>query len=618
MAIGIGSNISSLFAQRKLAEIGDGLSRVFERLSSGQRINHASDDPAGLSVSMGLNNKSRVLNRALSNLNDGLSLLNIADGASDSISNVLIRMRELAEQSANGGLSSTQRANLNSEFQSLQREIRRIGGSTKFNSQNLFQGKKAAPTVSGTLTSTPSSAVRAVADDGSYFILTSGSTSTFQMVDTKTGVKTDLNKYAGYAGSIGFAQILSNGDIIYKQSVTTVAGSPQDLFHLHMETGVVTKLTNGQANDTISSQAVSFDGSTIVFRSDTQYVDGGTKDDVTGSGASNLYSLDVDSGIIRVLATNQPSGKIYLSSDGSKLAYLDSTDTNSVKLLDLNDSTLTVKYIENSKNTSELLGISNSGTATYRKNDIFYQGTLSALEEIEILNKNTGGASIVTAVISRDGTILSFVSAGDFTGENSSNGQAVFRFDVLTGELLQTTEEGSLPTITPGAAISRNGNTLISDINAAAAVDFRSMDISRTAGTFDIEAGYGAAGNINTSISSLATILKGLGNIEITSQDNALNALTTLTGNIEDLSSARGKIGSAQSRIEAALRVTRSQAEEVRTASGRILDADIASESSELVRQNILQQSTAAVLAQSNLQPELVLKLLGVQGNSAS
>ncbi len=105
MPVVLGSNIASLRAIRSLNQSDGALGRVFERLSTGKRINRASDDAAGLSIVSSLTNRSRVLNRAALNLSDGQSLLSIADGTLSAVTNVVTRLAELAEQAANGTFS---------------------------------------------------------------------------------------------------------------------------------------------------------------------------------------------------------------------------------------------------------------------------------------------------------------------------------------------------------------------------------------------------------------------------------------------------------------------------------------------------------------------------------
>ena len=140
MAVTVGSNIASLQAQRRLATATDSLGRTFEKLSSGQRINRASDDAAGLAIADSLRAQSRVGAVAVRNANDGISSIAIADSALGEIGNVLARLAELSEQSANGVFSVTQRSALSNEFVALSSEIERIATVTEFNGVKLLSG----------------------------------------------------------------------------------------------------------------------------------------------------------------------------------------------------------------------------------------------------------------------------------------------------------------------------------------------------------------------------------------------------------------------------------------------------------------------------------------------
>ncbi len=140
MALTVGSNISSLKAQRTLGISSDSLSRTYERLSSGQRINRASDDAAGLAIADSLKANARIASVAIRNANDGISTIAIADSALGEIGNVLTRLAELSEQSANGVFSTTQRSALQNEFTALGSEIERIATTTEFNGVKLLSG----------------------------------------------------------------------------------------------------------------------------------------------------------------------------------------------------------------------------------------------------------------------------------------------------------------------------------------------------------------------------------------------------------------------------------------------------------------------------------------------
>ena len=129
----INSNIPSITAQRHLANSRAEMEQAMERLSSGKRINSAMDDAAGLTIAHSLDSKVTSLNQAARNANDGVSLINLAEGALDQVSAMLTRMRSLAVQSLNGTYSDDDRDNLHLEFQALNDEITRIANNTKFN-----------------------------------------------------------------------------------------------------------------------------------------------------------------------------------------------------------------------------------------------------------------------------------------------------------------------------------------------------------------------------------------------------------------------------------------------------------------------------------------------------
>jgi len=136
----VNTNVASLNAQRNLATTGKMLNQSLERLSSGLRINRASDDAAGLAISEGLRSQVRGLNQAIRNANDGISLLNTAESALDESTNMLQRIRELAVQSANDINSTTNRSSMQSEISNLLSEMTRIGNTVQFNGTTLLNG----------------------------------------------------------------------------------------------------------------------------------------------------------------------------------------------------------------------------------------------------------------------------------------------------------------------------------------------------------------------------------------------------------------------------------------------------------------------------------------------
>lgn len=146
MGLRVNTNLASLNAQRNLEGITRRLGANYRRLSSGLRITTASDDAAGLAISERLRSHVRSLTQAKRNANDGISLAQTTEGALNEGNSILIRMRELAIQAANGTVSTSDAKTLDEEFQILKEEINRIGLSTEFNGLRLLDGS--ATTVS--------------------------------------------------------------------------------------------------------------------------------------------------------------------------------------------------------------------------------------------------------------------------------------------------------------------------------------------------------------------------------------------------------------------------------------------------------------------------------------
>ena len=148
MAVRIFNNIPSLNAQRILGINNNRLAQSVERISSGIRINRGSDDAAGLAISEGLRSDIRALRQAVRNANDGVSLINVTEGALNEQSSIMIRLRELASQAATGTVGSTERATIQLEFTALRNELDRIAMTTEFNGQKLVEGSLASSVAS--------------------------------------------------------------------------------------------------------------------------------------------------------------------------------------------------------------------------------------------------------------------------------------------------------------------------------------------------------------------------------------------------------------------------------------------------------------------------------------
>jgi flagellin len=215
MAISINTNLASLNANRRLLKSSSGMSKTFERLASGMRINSAKDDAAGLSISTRMTAQIRGISQAARNANDGISLLQVAEGALVETQNAMQRIRELAVQSNTATITDTDRNALQLEVSALMAEIERIATTTEFNGMSLtngaFAGKKfqIGADVGQTLAVTIGSAqARAIGLSGGGVYMSIGSAAANgNLVDAVIGrIDTALDSVSDIRASLGATQ----------------------------------------------------------------------------------------------------------------------------------------------------------------------------------------------------------------------------------------------------------------------------------------------------------------------------------------------------------------------------------------------------------------------------
>ena len=210
MGLRVNTNVASINAQRNLTTVNERLGGNFRRLSTGLRISTAADDAAGLAISERLRAQVRSLEQGKRNANDGISLVQTAEGALNEVSSILTRLRELAIQSSNGSVSDQDKATLDEEFQSLINEVDRIGRSTEFNGVKLLDGSSSSVsfqvgfgTTSGidTLNVSLSAALSTSLALDSLDISSSGVTTT-----AITSIDAAINSVSSLRGSLGAVQ----------------------------------------------------------------------------------------------------------------------------------------------------------------------------------------------------------------------------------------------------------------------------------------------------------------------------------------------------------------------------------------------------------------------------
>lgn len=209
MGLRVNTNIASLNAQRNLSLSTNKLNRSLERLSSGLRITRASDDAAGLAISERFRAEIRSLGQAERNANDGVSLLQIAEGALNETSGILIRLRELAVQSANGTLGQGERDALNDEFQAQIAEINRIAAVTEFNGTTILNTTGTSITFQVGADNTANDQITVTGVDATASGIGVSALSVSSLAGAQaalSGLTTAINQVASLRGQFGAAQ----------------------------------------------------------------------------------------------------------------------------------------------------------------------------------------------------------------------------------------------------------------------------------------------------------------------------------------------------------------------------------------------------------------------------
>jgi len=258
----INTNVASLNAQRNLNNSQGALQTSLARLSSGLRINSARDDAAGLAVSQRLGAQIKSLNQAMRNANDGISMLQTAEGAMDEMQNILTRMKELGTQAANGTVGSTERGFINTELVELRDEMQDIASRTNFNGQNLLTGSLSTSVNAGSTetnigtTIVAGTSVTALdvskAKAGTTFTFTNPSGANVTLSDG-----TNSQTVTVVAGTAGSTQTLDFSDLGIKLTLSSVSAETADNiaagFAASANNTIVTAAGSGATNLQIGS-----------------------------------------------------------------------------------------------------------------------------------------------------------------------------------------------------------------------------------------------------------------------------------------------------------------------------------------------------------------------------
>lgn len=573
MAMVINSNIMSLNAQRNLTLSQNDLNTSMERLTSGKRINSAADDAAGLSISNRMTSQVRGLNQAIRNANDGVSLIQTAEGALDESTNILQRMRELSIQSANGTYDSGNRSTLNAEVKQLISELDRISETTAFNGQKILDGSlgnvdlqvgsEANETITMQIGSMDSStlgsggggditgtAMSAVPPAPAGNVTINGQTITSAEFATATTLEDTVNlintKVSGVEAST-FVELKSDaaGDGVlsagesFDVTVTLNDGTTKSFSVI--ETGSMDEFVNA-----INEKA---DGAV------TASTDADGKLVLTAENAASIATVDDSDG-----AGGGASG----TTDGTKNASLSLTDTDGEKKI-------TIQY------------------ATAADADVLGINTRTDSGDI------TGSAAAAFGAVAKgdvtiNGVVLDELTATDDADGNGTAGQV--------GDLVAHINRFSGET---GVVASLSGTELqLNSVDGSEiSLDYRDSSAAAMKTAFGMN-------ETNNAQAFGATVSK----IDISTADGAQKAIGIIDKALEQINSTRGDLGAVSNRLDFTVNNLANVSENVAAARSRIEDADFAAESAALSRAQVLQQAGTAMLAQANAAPQQVLSLL--------
>lgn len=574
MPLVINTNVAAINSQRQLMNSGGALDKAMERLSSGQRINSAKDDAAGLAISNRMTSQIRGLDQAIRNANDGISMIQTAEGAMQEVTNILQRMRELSIQSANGIYSDADRATLNAETQQLKLELDRIADTTSFNGQILLDGS-----IGKTNLQVGSEANQTIEISvGSFNTSSLGGLSGDTVGEATTGLAA-LN-------------LLTAGDLIIN------------------DTSIGALTTGTTLNNTLALLNASLDGkgalaSAMVEVSATSTGSGvlvaGTSSltlaVVDGDGLTQSYVLTGTNSLKELVAKiNSETGIDASISDQGRM-ILNQAGALSITVTDTSTNNEASGLVDGAVNYSLVF----TDTSADKRGVKIEAGTISAAEilalgiDMQDDNKNLQGATVAAAA--------SVMNKGDL---------------IINGVEIEA--------ITlPGATAAANLAELIIRINeqsaATGVIAFAGIGTSnlglRSVTGEEISIEYGTAATAATVAGQTGlqerNASEGGGSvtsIDISTAEGAQKSIAILDRAINQVNDTRAGLGAANNRLEFTVNNLANVSEKTAASRSRIVDADFAAETAALSRAQVLQQAATAMLAQANARPEQVLSLL--------
>jgi flagellin len=676
LALTINSNISALWAQESVRSSGQKLSTAMERLATGVRINGAKDDAAGLAISTRMTAEIRGLHQAVSNINNGINLLQTADGSLNSITEMLQRIRELAVQAANSTYSDEQRSFIQSESNALQSEINRVVDTTNWNkiklldgsftSQNIQVGANTGQSINISIPTINQFNTTTTVTDNAVFVV--GYTSGDYDGITNAGL-TDayLTKYSSNGTKLWSRLIGSTGNeeaggvTVSSDGLITVTGrttgnldgnlksGPADIFITQFNQDgqkLWTKLIGGSTGQDVGNSITtdangsillagqtqsSFDGQTIAAAEDGVVIKlnpDGTKQwtrilGSTSSGSSYSVATSQDGSSYVAGYSNFQGSLTKYAADGTKI-WQNAVDASHV----LNFAGNSVFSVATSPDGSVYITGSKlgnlDGQTSNGSNDTFVIKYAADGTKLWTKLLGTAGSDAGYGVqVAADGSVYVASETGSQSGADNarltklnSNGDVIWS-QAIQGAAGTTTGARKL-TITPDGSVYMTGYTTgnLQDQNTIGARDIYLTKFSASGSQLWTRLNGSTAADEPTGIASFSfstTVTLPASsntNLNLATKSGASNAIATLDSRIDQVSLTRAVLGSYINRLSSTIEVVMNAMSNLSASRSRILDTDYAVETSNLAKNQIIQQAATAMLVQANQSKQSVMALL--------
>lgn len=579
MALVINSNISSLNAQRQLVKSGGEMAQAMERLSSGKRINTAADDAAGLAITNRQTAQIKGLDRAVANANDGISMIQTAEGALDETTNILQRMRELSIQSANGIYEDKDRATLDAEVQQLKAEIDRIAETTTFNGKKLFDGSagKLDLQIGSQANQTVSVEI------GKMDAKSLGGTASGDVVGASR--TTDLSTALAAINGGGTNEVSM---LVNNQNVGDLSGAGS----LNDKLATINKNITGVEVSAFTEMTAADKGTGIIRGSDVLEITLGNADgttntiQITDTGSMNELVDKINSVAKGQLqASLSEDGKLTLASQAG--AHIAITDDNGGVAAGL---------------TAGAGDVSQGAQLSFTITD-------SNIDNVNIKYEAAGTGTVAMGVAA---TGVQARTDGDITGSTIAADQALVEGELKINGVAIGAADGNATAGTQATNMVEAINKLSAETGVVASANGAVISLNSVDGSeISIEAtaaAQTATGLLETNNSK--TQGNSVSNIDISTQAGAQKAIDTIDTALEQINSSRADMGAMTNRLEFTVSNLMNVSENTSAARSRIQDADFAAETANLSRAQVLQQASQAMLAQANAAPQQVLSLL--------